>query len=234
VSPITAYYWRGVPNFGDLLSPLLLKHFCGIDAEWAQAEEADIACTGSIVEHLGQFQGTVIGSGRMYGDAKRALRNATVLALRGPLTAKGISTDCALGDPGLLADELVMVETRKHALGIVPHWSDRTLATDARFMRYHPLVIDPRADPLEVVRQIGSCRKIVTSSLHGMIVADAFGIPRRFEYTPQFDREGGMFKFLDHSAAVNTPLEVGVTMVANRFAVHDRKSELADAFRELC
>ena len=38
-------------------------------------------------------------------------------------------------------------------------------------------VIDLRKDPLDIINDIQSCEKILSSSLHGIIVAMAYGIP---------------------------------------------------------
>jgi hypothetical protein len=244
--PVRAYWWQGVPNFGDRLVPHLLRRFAHLDVlhgEVAKSADrapvAQIVSLGSVLEHIPLFwSGVVAGAGRLHEDSPARFSSVpswrpTILGLRGPLTAKGIPGDYALGDPGLLAPELVTVETKKHHLGIVPHWSDDELARRPEFLKYDPVVIDPRGDPLEVVRAIGECRKIVSSSLHGIIVADAFGIPRRFEYTPRFDREGGVFKFRDYSQSISTPFEAGVTIEARRFHVEDRQHEVFDMLAEL-
>jgi hypothetical protein len=101
------------------------------------------------------------------------------------------------------------------------------------FKRYNPLIIRPSGNPLEVLQQIGSCRKIVSSSLHGIIVADAFGIPRRIEMAERFPREGGDFKFRDYSASIGMPFVVGKTQEAPRAKVADRQHELYDALVEV-
>ena len=231
---VTAYWWVGVANFGDLLTGPLLKHFSEVDVQWAAVADAQIAGVGSIIEHIPNgWAGKIVGAGKLREESAIPVGRNQILALRGPLTAKGVRGDFALGDPGLLAGELVQVETKRHELGIVPHWSDTELATDPRFATYHPKIIDPHGDPLDVIRAIGECRKIVSSSLHGIILADSFGIPRRIEYTHRFDREGGDFKFRDYSEAIRTPLKIGETVLANRQAVDDRKSELYDCLRSL-
>lgn len=231
----TCYWWVGHPNFGDLLTPLLLQHYCDLAVKWSPAKTADLLCVGSVLDQVpARWDGTVIGSGMLFENSVVNLHHATVLALRGPLTAKlvrGVRGTPVLGDPGLLADELVTVEKR-HELGIVPHWSDTRLEHRQEFKRYNPLIIRPSQDPLEVLRQIGSCRKIVASSLHGIILADAFGIPRRTEMTERFAREGGDFKFRDHCAAVGVPFKVGVTQEAPRAKVQDRQHELFDMLED--
>jgi pyruvyltransferase len=231
---VSAFWWRGVVNWGDTLTPLLLKRFAHLDVEWAKADEAHIACVGSILGNLvkSEYNGIILGSGKLFENGVVPYKNSKILALRGPLTAHGVPGDYVLGDPGLLADELVNVETKKYNLGIVPHWSDKTLATDPRFAQYNPVVINPHGDALEVVRQIGECKKIVSSSLHGLIVADSFSIPRRFEATGNWQNEGGQFKVKDYNEAVGVQHEVGLTQEANWNRVADIKNNLFDAFKE--
>lgn len=229
-----AYWWMGVPNFGDLLTPLLLKHFANLDVEWAPFPDASLVGVGSVIEHIPNgWDGRIVGSGKLHEESPIPVGRTQILALRGPLTAKGVRGDFALGDPGLLANELIRVETKRYKLGIVPHWSDQKLATNPAFREFAPVIIDPRGNPLEVIRMIGECEKIVTSSLHGMILADSFGIPRRCETTPRLATEGGSFKFRDYSEAVRTPFQTGKLTQVNRGAVDDRKSEIYDVIRGL-
>ena len=221
-------------NFGDRLTGPILKHFANVDTEWAPVGEAEIVGVGSIIELIPSgWAGTIVGTGKLREETRLPVGHGRILALRGPLTAKGVRGDFALGDLGLLANELVRVETKRYKLGVVPHWSDRELAADPRFTRYDPVIIDPTGDPLDVIRTIGECDKIVSSSLHGIVLADAFGIPRRIEYARRFDREGGDYKFRDYSASVHTPYEIGKTVQASRAAVEDRQSEIYDVVRSL-
>ena len=195
------YWWKDVPNWGDRLGPLLLEYYCGMQSVWSPVESADIVVTGSVLEHIpAWWPGHILGAG-MIGDGHPVtLDSARVHAIRGPLSARQVPGDYALGDPGLLADEMVSIDTKDIDLGIVPHWSDTRLAHDHRFQPYRPVVITAWDDPLDVMRMIGRCRKIVASSLHGIILADAFGIPRRTEVADRFtyDKwEGNLFKFKD-------------------------------------
>lgn len=231
---VKTFWWKGVPNFGDLLTPLLLTHFSNVEAEWAPASQANLFGVGSIIDLIPRdWSGVILGSGKLRPNTEfKQSHRKQILALRGTLTAKGIKGNFALGDPGLLANELVRVETKKYELGIIPHWSDKELLLRPEFMKFNPKIINPRSDPLEVIKTIGECRKIVSSSLHGLIIADSFGIPRRFEYAKQFDKEGGLFKFQDYSSAIKTPFEVGKLIAPSRFHIEDRQHEIFDAFQE--
>jgi pyruvyltransferase len=234
VPSVTAYWWPDVKNWGDLLSPLLLHRFSHVDVTWADPSTADVACVGSILGNWikSDYNGIILGSGKLFSDAL-VPSHATVLALRGPLTALGVKGHFVLGDPGLLADELVTIDPKAHNLGLVPHWSDHTLALDPQYTKFDPLIIHSSGDPLGVIKKIGSCRRIVSSSLHGLIVADAFNIPRKFSPTADWAREGGVFKVRDHCAAVGLTFAADgkhEMQQANSSRIADLKSGLWDAF----
>jgi pyruvyltransferase len=235
---VKAFYWKTVPNFGDLLTPLLLKRFSRIDSEWAKPQDAQIVVAGSVLDLLPpDWTGIVAGAGKLHEETKLALPSSRILALRGPLTARGLRGDFVIGDPGLLADELVPLPVKKYNLGIVPHWTDTVLENDPRFTKYNPKIIRVRDDPLKVITEIGECRKIVSSSLHGIILADAFGIPRRIEIAPRMlshpKQEGGLFKWHDYSASLGMTLEIGLTQEADRNVVMERQHEIFDIFLEI-
>ncbi len=240
---VQAYWWKEVPNFGDGLAPLLLEHFADVEVQWSPVSHAQIASVGSILEHIPPlWDGVIMGSGRLLETSRLHLQQmrsgvtAKIVSLRGPLSAKGIPGSYTLGDPGVLADELVGLQKKQWDLGIIPHFSDSELVP--RFKALIPStssirVIHPSGDPLTVLREIGACRRIVTSSLHGMIVADAFGIPRRVEYTHAMDKDGGDFKFRDYSASIQTPFIIGKMQEPTRTSVEEVKFNVYDAYRSL-
>lgn len=232
---VATWWWRtGPPNFGDRLTKPIIEHFTGIECEYAALPDAQLVGIGSILGLLPHgWRGTIIGAGRMYEGLPVRLRDANVMALRGPLSAQGVAGDYVLGDLGLLACHLVDPRnvSRDFRLGIVPHWSDNDLAERTEFLRYNPFIISPRWDPVDVVEAIARCDKIVTSSLHALIVADSFGIPRRFEYAKRFDKEGGVFKFRDYSQSIRAPFEVGKLYRASRFQVERVQDDLYDVLR---
>jgi len=205
---------------------------------WAEPQDAELVGVGSVLDKLPEnWTGVVAGAGKLHEKTRLSLEQAVILALRGPLTAKGIRGHYALGDPGLLADELVPLPEKEFDLGVIPHWTDHTLAGDPRFIKYHPMIIDVRNDPLKVIADIGRCKKIVSSSLHGIILADAFGIPRRIEISPRAlshaHQEGGLFKWRDYSLSVGMELTIGKTQEPDRNVVLERQYELFDVFEEI-
>ena len=134
----------------------------------------------------------------------------------------------------------------------MPHWKDNELVLRfiQMFQSYglvgnfrksapgtQPTIkaINPRDEPLKVVAEIGACRRIVTSSLHGMVVADAFGIPRRVEISNvlRTETEGGDFKFRDYSLAIHSPFVTGKMYEPSRWAVEDARFSVHDAYKAL-
>jgi pyruvyltransferase len=234
---MNVYYWTGKKNFGDLLTDLLIKRFTGLSTTLVTPDKAELVMVGSILEHLPKdFSGVIAGTGKLHEKTVVDFPNATILALRGPLTAPHL-IGIPFGDFGLLADELVPLEDKKYDLGIVAHWTDKALTKDPRFLKYNPKIIDVSDDPLKVIAKIGQCKKIVSSSLHGIIIADAFGIPRRIEISERVlshpHQEGGLFKWHDYSQSIGMELEIGVTQQANRHIITERQHELFDVFEEI-
>jgi pyruvyltransferase len=239
--PIRAYWWSKISNFGDALAPYLLQKFAYLDnIQYSDIANAQIASIGSILEHIPSgWDGFIVGSGLLRETSKLKFdpSRARILGLRGPLSAKGIPGSFALGDPGLLSNELVEYQEKEWDLGIVPHWQDDELVqrfTSLIPSKFSVRVILPCSDPLTVIREIAACRRIVTSSLHGMIVADSIGgIPRRVEYCKNLEKDGKDFKFKDYSSGIKCPFEFGTMYEARRNRIDDAKFEVYDAYREL-
>jgi hypothetical protein len=213
------YWWREgcegwtTPNFGDELVPLILEMAHVQQFEWASPQNSSdfddgFVIAGSILEHLPRaWQGTVCGAGKLHGDTFTDLSQARVLGVRGHLTLDRLNLgsrtnyrDIVLGDPALLVPSWIRQYWGRWDLGIVPHWSDTELRKRYPYARF----IDVRRPPQEVVEEIAKCKRIISSSLHGLVVADAYGIPRRAELFPDADarkhQEGGRFKFDDYAS----------------------------------
>lgn len=233
-----AYWWKGTPNFGDQLTRLILHHF-GIETEWSSLAEAEVVVTGSQLDFVPEdWSGIVAGAGflKPKETKKQDPQQLSIMGVRGELTARRLrraNEDWVIGDPGLLASELVPADREQHEWGVIPHWSDTELVP--KFSHLDALVINPRDDPDAVLAQIGSCRKIVSSSLHGIIVADSFGIPRQFEAFPSMAkwREGGKYKFEDHGSAVGVPVRFGELQTAPLNRVEAIQFQLFEMLSEL-
>jgi pyruvyltransferase len=228
---VRVYWFRTRPNFGDALAPVLLRHFGGIGARWSHPALSDGVVIGSVAARLPRhYYGVVVGVGKYDETVALDLSRAHVLGLRGRLTLRdsGARGNPVLGDSGLLARDLLAARPPvAHDLGIVPHYNDTQLAQ--RFPDAHH--VDVGRDPIEVIREIASCERIISSSLHGLITADSLGIPRRWE--PSSRLRGGAFKFHDYASALGVAMEPEKWQTASGSAVDSAVSGLRDAFREV-
>jgi len=127
-----------------------------------------------------------------------------ILAVRGPLTAKALDLkrNVAFGDPGLLVSDILPTPAKNGKVGIVPHYVDKAhpvieaAAKDDRFV-----IINVEDDWKNTVSHISQCDLILSSSLHGLIVADAYGIPNQWLELSQ-NVIGAGFKFQDYADGV--------------------------------
>jgi hypothetical protein len=203
---VPAFWFHDFPNFGDLITPWLLRSYGYVPVS-SRPADAELASTGSLLQWLpSAFAGTVLGSG-MALDRPHPLLHARIAAVRGARTRElvGASGAVALGDPGLLAVRRSGVQAQPQVpVGIVPHYYDRdspVLVRLAASLGHDCRVIDVRRPPVEVFAAIASCEVVVSSSLHGVITADALGVPAAWTIVSG-QVMGGAFKFLDHESAL--------------------------------
>ena len=204
---INTYWFDSIPNFCDLLNKSLLKYYGFYPINTAK-NDSDVLAIGSILDSLKEdFTGYILGSGLQY-DHKKNLPLAKIMALRGDLTRNrlGVSESIVLGDPGLLADFLLPKRQKKQfQLGIIPHYVDKH---DERILQLFLknygkiLLIDVQQNPVQVIKEIDKCSHILSSSLHGLVVADSLGIPNGWIILSDKILGDG-FKFHDYYSAMN-------------------------------
>ena len=208
VRTIPTFWWNEEPNFGDSMNPMLLERLFGVHATWAPLECAELMAAGSVIQGITpvarkrQRPIHVWGSGFIFGDEPAPpLSSVFYHAVRGKnsATMSGIAGLTVYGDPGLLAS-CVVEKPRivRKAIGFVPHlWHRSDPVLRDLIIASSALFIDVCANPLDVIRQIASCDFIFSSSLHGLIVADSFGIPNCW-LTADPALLGGRWKFNDY------------------------------------
>ncbi|UCG35111.1 MAG: polysaccharide pyruvyl transferase family protein, partial [Candidatus Omnitrophota bacterium] len=181
-------YWGTYPNFGDQLTPLLLRHY-GYTPVYSHykpifkhVRKADFVSVGTLLGNTPEdFSGVILGTGM--DDYQKTFKYATIVGVRGYLTKKNmlISDNILVGDPGLLVSYMYPKELpKKWDLGVVPHFVDKKddiIEIWKKRFGSRVKIIDVQRKPGAVIKDIKRCRNIISSSLHGLIVADAFGIP---------------------------------------------------------
>ena len=199
----------GHKNLGDWLSPLLCERLSGRPVVHASPRRCDLVAVGSVLHRIKNSRfGRKIhvwGTGLRTETPPFASRHH-YHALRGRKTDACIrhGSSPVFGDPALLCDMLLpdLPTARAHAVGVVPHYKDRANPLVRRFLSANPqaVMIDVFSDPLDFIRQVASCEVVLSSSLHGLIVADSLSVPNAHIRLSDLVL-GGDFKFQDYYSA---------------------------------
>ncbi|WP_431135835.1 polysaccharide pyruvyl transferase family protein [Psychroserpens mesophilus] len=178
--PFIESHYARVHNFGDLFSSDLLN-FLGYKLVYVDDyKKSSMSLTGSILQMYHQdFSGFVMGSGFIHERFNRSGSNWKVKIIRGPLSKAqcGYTEKCLFGDPGILASVVFPKRVnKKYRLGILPHCVDYE---DVKKLNFEGQVkiISARQSAKDVALEIQECDYIASSSLHGLIFADSYGIP---------------------------------------------------------
>ena len=176
---------EGIFIFGDELNPYLIKNISGRDVTRVDhiprfALSKINICIGSVIV-IARPSCNVWGAGIIERSAK--ISKSNYFAVRGRHTQKrmatlGIEPPKTIGDPALLLPLYYQPNIEKQFdYGITPH------IVDYEFLESHTKlhgvsVIDfTKPDIEEVIDDILACKLIISSSLHGIIVANAYHIP---------------------------------------------------------
>lgn len=206
-------------NLGDILSPFIANHFGSKKIKRISKRNCKkfehYFMIGSILQRC--TSKTIIwGSGLISETAICKEAPKKVIAVRGPLTrekllSQGIECPEIYGDPALLLPEIYPAKKaqKKYKMGIIPHFNDKkdpNLKLPLFNVPSIKIIDIQNKNPLKVLDEMLSCEKIVSSSLHGIIIADAYRIPAVWiEFEQPF--EDGHFKFQDYFKSVGRIVE---------------------------
>jgi len=147
------------------------------------------------------------------------IREMSFNSVRGKLTKArvekliGKQLDIPTGDGGLITPYLFKKPiAKKYKVGIIAHFKEQQepIFLKLKASYDNSIMIDLRDDPMQVIEQIAACDFIISSSLHGLIVADSFNIPNQWVVVTE-NLKGDGFKFDDYYSAFDlkaNPLKV--------------------------
>ncbi|MEH6307511.1 polysaccharide pyruvyl transferase family protein [Olivibacter sp. CPCC 100613] len=233
------------PNVGDLLSKVTfdyLMKYKGINSLKAR-RTTRITFIGSVIQFL-TADAVVYGSGFLFEYvaepfAKKKLK-LDVRAVRGPLTRGklqeiGYDVPMVYGDPAILLPIFYappVVVDRKDFL-VIPHWK----TVDKYVKMGYPVLSPLTADWKNFINEIASAKLIISSSLHGVIIAEAYGVPAILLDEVEKDN---LFKYKDYFMStgrkeftkVKTVEEGLATAIPALPDLEKMKSDLLNAFPE--
>lgn len=182
VSVIPAY-WDRSTNFGDALTPYLLKKITGKEVVHCDNMNncTRMLVTGSILSIDNIENSIVWGCGyAWYADIVRKPKE--IWGVRGLLSkekleSNGIECPESFSDPAVLLPKFFNpVVEKKYKYGIMPHVVDYELVTNLYSIDYDVNIINLKRPIERVVEEMLQCERIISSSLHGLIVAHTYGI----------------------------------------------------------
>ena len=198
---------EGFANLGDSLSAVIVSALSGLPIRHTNFDEpcTKLVAVGSIAHAIRGGTATIWGSGVSIRGGVLAQNvpqtQYDVRAIRGSISAQhlrdfGVRVPAIYGDPvwvlPSIFDEPV---EKKYELGVIPHIQDvdgshPDAPPRADSLRY---IVDAEASKdvalintwhaptlqglIEKVRLIRSCKRIVSQSFHGVVIAEAYGIP---------------------------------------------------------
>lgn len=237
---IKLVYWRQA-NFGDALSPFIvgtlsqkkiipkdfyrnkrdaLKQFIKcikshrlydikyICLPW----EKNLLAIGSIASY-GTKRSIIWGSGFM--NETETFNGGKIYAVRGHFTKQkieqlGYQCPNVCGDPALLLPLIISASETITDVGIIPHWTETSFFSNTYGNNYKIIKLNT-TNIFNVVHEITSCKMILSTSLHGLIVAHAYGIPAIWIKKGYISTDG--FKFSDYFSSVDIPPYQGFTNI---------------------
>lgn len=195
-----------IENMGDILNEYVIRDIFGYEVEKADRFSSDLSAIGSGLGsflyngHFAKkcyqfFKSRQSPSLKVWGTGFIAYSipmnsffrtNVTISAVRGELTRKRIESilgeplNIPTGDGGLLSSFLLHEkQEKKYDVGIIAHFKEQDEPAFAEMVKHYPnsTFIDVKHDPITVIKHIAQCKTIISSSLHGLILADSLHIP---------------------------------------------------------
>lgn len=198
---IPLFWWQpgnGTTNFGDELSRVIVERVLQKNVAEAKIEAPKLLAIGSVI-HFADTGDCIWGSGingKHLDPRDYRFRKLDIRSVRGPLTrsflqSMGHMAPKLYGDPALLMSVLFpeFQRSSKRDYIVIPHVSEEELYRD------HEKAVLPSESWENVVRKIVESDFVISGSLHGIIVAESFGIPARLLYNNSSEP---LYKYIDY------------------------------------
>lgn len=209
----------GCYNFGDDINYILVELISGKKAIPFKfglfsriRNNENYLCIGSIISQLSNSNSIIWGAGAISDKLFLKQKPKAVCAVRGPLTRKylrenGVPCPEIYGDPALLLPNYYkppITIKKKYQIGIIPHYKDKYMELLKCYEGNSDIYIFDMQNYGSwklFINTICSCSFILSSSLHGLIVSDAYNIPNCWvEFSDNVQGDG--FKFRDYFLSV--------------------------------
>lgn len=188
-------YYKDVTNLGDLLSPIVFEYMLSqrgmtLSSAATKTKPTHVTVIGSLLGGRGNFDMTVWGSGIMRFSAvknicrRKAFQKWDIRAVRGPVT-RAAMTDCGISCPEIYGDPAILMpmiyspspKERKGTVLITHYLTPANLYCDLEGVTFLDI---KTSDYKSFIDTVASAEKVISSSLHGIILAETYGTPAIF------------------------------------------------------
>lgn len=203
---VKLFYWKmseTTENLGDYLSKVVVSHFMPKGVK-AKGRKKTLYAIGSVIGFRCQ-DAVVWGSGILSAHPvhKNNIRYSSldIRAVRGPKTrdllmkwTKGISCPEVYGDPAILMPKIYQpnIQEKRYKISVVFHYEHNKFeipeGEDIHFIDIQT------TDYKKFIDEITQSSLVISSSLHGIILAEAYGVPA----IALLKKEAIVFKFEDY------------------------------------
>lgn len=185
-------YWTKNNNIGDQLAPIVYNWMLNrksISENKKTKHTTIISTIGSIIG-INHYNAVIWGSGlhtitsiNRVNRWKRIVKY-DVRAVRGPITKQVLETsnyDCSnivYGDPAILMPMIYQPASKekKHDISIITHWYYDSMDSEILLSGANTISVETN-NYKHFIDEIVSSKLIISSSLHGIILSEAYGIP---------------------------------------------------------
>jgi len=200
--------------FGHRITPFVLERLFDLPVARAGSGRPAVFGVGSDLSRMGDGA-MVLGAGFKdeSSEVPQSLKFAEVQGLRGRLSAR-MAAEAGIRLPNpvpignlceLLPEIIPRVSDPVHRFGVLPHSRDLGHAFSTSCEVNGGRLISPFADPESVIRSLHECTCVLTTSLEGLMICDAYGIPSRWIRIER-PKEISDFSFRDYlSGRVSAP-----------------------------
>ena len=160
---------------------------------------------GSILHH--ESDGKAIAWGSGFLKREHVFTGKKAVAVRGEYSAKrlhelGYPQVNVLGDPALLLPLIFNEQIPKNEkIAIIPHYVEYEEFND-KYGQHYDIINMKTSDIEGTVKKISSYRYILSSSLHGIIIGQAYKVPTIWIEAEQLANDSFHFKFRDYFSSV--------------------------------
>ncbi|MDF1832352.1 MAG: polysaccharide pyruvyl transferase family protein [Porticoccaceae bacterium] len=232
------YFWsKGnssspVYNFGDFLSLVVSGEIINRSKTRINCKKENFLFTIGSILHFAKNESVIWGSGinGKAPDCDYKFKELDVRMVRGKiteelLTSRGIKVgNSTYGDPALLLPTLFPKLKSSSKIGkaiAIPNLNELDICTKLAPKSID--VISPLLHWRYILKEILSCEIVLTSSLHGLILAEAFNVPVRL-YKPSTSET--LLKYKDYLSGTGRENQIDIVAPTfyEAFSIHDGAS----------